>query len=94
MKIDKYNLIVYLNRDTIVFSIAKNEEIIAQISKKYFRDLSSVMITCLDKLLKKTNMNISNLASYSLETSNDMDGNNTSSKIATAFLEGMVVRHI
>lgn len=87
-----FKLQLSLNNNIATLSLLKGNEIINTVEKKYERDLSSVLISCLDKLLEKTSIDVSYLDSYFV--SSDLGSDNTSLKIATAFLEGVVVRHI
>jgi hypothetical protein len=56
---------------------------------KYYHDLSDVLITRLDKLLLKTNIDIKSLKSYKIR--GNLGKDSTSYKIAAAFVEGLKI---
>jgi hypothetical protein len=78
--------------DNLTISLQQKSKVLALAKHGYNRNLDTVLIKTLDNLLKKTNIDISSVTSFQIES--DLDSNNTSLKITKAFLEGLVVRHI
>ena len=56
-------------------------------ARSFERDLDKGLITALDTLLKRNNVDIADLKSYSLESS--LKTESTSYKIVQAFIEGL-----
>lgn len=56
---------------------------------KYYHDISDVLISSLDKLLLRANIDIKSLKGYKIE--GDMGASSTSYKIVSAFVEGLKI---
>ena len=77
---------INLSQSDITLKLLKNKRTIDMESLKYYHDLSNVLITGLDKLLRRNNIDIKLLKSYKILSNLGRDS--TSYKIASAFIGG------
>ena len=69
--------------------LVENKQVIDIEAAKYYHDLSGVLITILDKLLIRNNIDIKSLKSYKIL--GNLGSDSTSYKIAATFIEGLKV---
>jgi hypothetical protein len=78
---------VFIEQDQITLGLLKKERVIDSETALYYHDLSDVLITTLDKLLKRNNIDTTALNSFKML--GNVGKNSTSHKVAAAFLEGL-----
>lgn len=78
-----------LNVSDVSLNILKNKEAIDFINSKYYHDLSVVLITSIDKLLKKNKLDLKAIKSYKILS--DLGQDSSSYKIASAFIQGLKI---
>ncbi len=80
---------IKLEQSELELKLLQNGATIDIAKAKYYHDLSEVLISCLDKLLIRTNIDIKSLKSYKILSNLGRDS--TSYKIVAAFVEGLKV---
>ena len=80
---------ILLIESQAVLKLIKNKRVIDFETAKYYHDLSDVLISCLDKLLIRTSIDIKSLKGYKIQ--GNLGTDNTSYKIASAFVEGLKI---
>lgn len=80
---------IMLTESQITLKVLRNRRAIDSELAKYYYDLSDVLISALDKLLKRNTIDIKSLKSYKIR--GDLGTNSTSYKIASAFVEGLKI---
>ncbi len=85
----KIMLVINLYSDNIKLEIKQNNRVLDFVSTKYYHDLSDVLITGLDSLLKRNNIDATAIKSFKIKENIGKDS--TSYKIASAFVEGLKI---
>ena len=80
-------LVITLNQNELQLEIRQNGKVLDSETFSYYHDLSDVLITFLDKLLKRNNIDTTALKSFKIQ--GNTGKNSTSYKIAAAFIEGL-----
>lgn len=85
------NMILQINlgQAEVTLKLLKNRQVLDFETAKYYHDLSDVLITTLDKLLRRNNIDIKSLKSYKIFS--NLGQNSTSHKIASAFTGGLKI---
>jgi hypothetical protein len=81
---------VFVEQSRITMAILKNRRVVDSRVFSYYHDLGEVLITTLDKLLKRNNIDTSVIKSFKIQGNTGKDS--TSHKIAAAFIEGLKTR--
>ena len=82
-------LVITLNQNELRLEIRQKGRVIDFETASYYHDLSDVLITILDKLLKRNSIDTTALNSFKIQGNTGENG--TSYKIAAAFIEGLKV---
>ena len=80
-------LVITLNQNELKLEICQKSRVLDSETALYYHDLSDVLITSLDKLLKRNNIDTTALKSFKIQGNTGKNG--TSYKIAAAFIEGL-----
>jgi len=80
---------IKLNQSEVELKLLKNRRTIDFITAKYYHDLSDVLITGLDKLLRRNKIDATALKSFKIRGNLGQDS--TSYKIVSAFIEGLQI---
>ena len=80
---------IKLDQSEVELKILKNRVAIDFEMVKYYHDLSDVLISTLDKLLKRNKIDVKSLKSY--EIHGNLGKDSTSHKITSAFIEGLKI---
>ena len=80
-------LVITLNQSELKLEIRQKSRVIDSETLLYYHDLSEKLITSLDKLLKRNNIDTTALNSFKIR--GNTGKNSTSYKIAAAFIEGL-----
>jgi len=80
-------LFIFVGQSKVIMRIVKNRSAIDSETFSYYHDISKKLITSLDKLLKRNNIDTTALNSCKMQ--GNTDKNSTSCKIAAAFIEGL-----
>ena len=82
-------LVITLNPGELRLEIRQKSRVIDLQEAKYYHDLSDVLISCLDKLMKRTTLDLKAIKGYTIQGT--LGADSTSYKIAAAFLEGLKI---
>lgn len=82
-------LVITLNQGELRLEIRQKSRVIDFETAKYYHDLSDVLISIIDKLLKRTTLDLKAIKSYKIQ--GNLGTDSTSYKIASAFVEGLKV---
>jgi hypothetical protein len=80
-------LSVFIEQNLIRMSLAEKGKVLDSETFSYYHDISEKLITSLDKLLKRNNIDTTALNSFKIR--GNTGKNSTSYKIAAAFIEGL-----
>ncbi len=80
-------LIITLSQGELQLEISQKGQVLDSETFPYYHDLSDVLITSIDKLLKRNNIDTTALNSFKIQ--GNTGKNSTSYKIAAAFIEGL-----
>jgi tRNA A37 threonylcarbamoyladenosine modification protein TsaB len=83
-------LAIELSQDTITLELSDKGRAVDIETAKYYHDIDDVLITSIDRLLKRNKIDIKSLKSYRIL--GNLGSDSTSYKIAQAFVEGLKVR--
>ncbi len=83
-------LLITLNQNGLRLEISQKGRLIDFETASYYHDLSDVLITLLDKLLKRNNIDATVLNSFKIQ--GNAGDNSTSYKMVAAFIEGLKVK--
>lgn len=83
-------LSITLNPPALILKLLEGKQIIDFEKLPYYHNLDAVLITALDKLLKRNRLDAKALKSYKIRS--NLGKNSTSYKIAAAFIEGLKVK--
>lgn len=86
----KMTLLIKVEPNKTTLKLLKNRRVIDIETARYYYDLDRVLISALDKILKRTILDIKALKSYKIL--GKVDKNSTSYKIASVFVEGLKVK--
>ncbi len=78
---------ISVEQNRITLKLSEKGRVIDLETALYYHDLSDVLITFLDKLLKRNNIDTTALKSFKIQGNTGENG--TSYKIAAAFIEGL-----
>lgn len=81
------DLVVILNSDTLWLKLLKNRQVIDIEAVKYYHNLSDMLISMLDKLLKRNMLDPEDVKGYKIL--GNLGADSTSHKIASAFVEAL-----
>ena len=81
---------IKLNQSEVELKLLKNRRTIDFITAKYYHDLSDVLITGLDKLLRRNKIDTTTLKSFKIKGNLGQDS--TSYKITSALVEALKLR--
>lgn len=84
------NLSINLDETKVRLELVKNRQVIDFEELLYYHDLDGVLITVLDKLLKRNKLDAKALKSYKIL--GNLGQNSTSYKIVAVLVEGLKVR--
>ncbi|MBI2062734.1 MAG: hypothetical protein HYT61_00640 [Candidatus Yanofskybacteria bacterium] len=85
----KLDLIIVLRAEDFRLELQQDGRMLDLQTAKYYHDLSDVLITNLDKLLKRNNIDVKSLKSYKIHS--DLGQDSTSYKIIAAFVAGIQI---
>lgn len=80
-------LSVFIEQNLIKMSLAEKGKVLDSETFSYYHDISEKLITSLDKLLKRNNIDTTALNSFKIQ--GNTGKNSTSYKIAATFIEGL-----
>ena len=80
---------INLDQSDVTLELLKNKRTLDFETAKYYHDLSDVLISALDKLLKRNKLDLKALKSYEIQ--GDLGTDSTSYKIASAFIRGLQI---
>lgn len=80
-------LSVFIEQNLIKMGLVKKGRVLDSETALYYHDISEKLITSLDKLLKRNNIDTTALKSFKIQGNTGKNG--TSYKIAAAFIEGL-----
>jgi len=80
-------LLTKIEPNKITFKLLKNRRVTDIEEMKYYNDISEVLISALDKLLKRNRLDVRAIKSY--KVLDNLHKNSTSYKIVAAFIEGL-----
>ncbi len=83
-------LVITLNQSGLRLEIRQKGRVIDSETFSYYHDISEKLITSLDKLLKRNNIDATALNLFKIR--GNTGKNSTSYKIAAAFVEGLRIR--
>lgn len=83
-------LAITLDQSGLRLELVKNGKVIDSETALYYHNLSDVLITLLDKLLKRNNIDATVLNSCKIQ--GNAGDNSTSYKMVAAFIEGLKVK--
>lgn len=82
-------LLLILDNEKLILEIRQKGRIIDLQEAKYYHDLSTVLISAIDKLLKRNRLDLKAIKSYKICGNLGKDA--TSYKIAAAIIEGLKI---
>lgn len=78
-----------MGQSDVTLKLIKNVVALDTVTAKYYHDLSEVLISALDKLLKRNTLDHKSLKSYKILS--DLGQDSTSYKITAAFIQGLKI---
>ena len=82
-------LIIKISQSEVELKLSEKGRVLDFEKAKYYHDLSAGLITSLDKLLKRNNIDATALKSFKIK--GNLGKDSTSHKITRAFVEGLKV---